>query len=1001
MAESHPTTVLREKALFMQALEIEAHEARVRFLDERCGEDLGLRSRLNHLLEINEDQDGPIDPSRYVGLLAEQDQLTQELFEEGRFLSGLGHSIRRLGEDYELIEEIGRGSAGVVYRARQISLNREVAVKVIHGSALACDTERERFQVEVEAAAGLKHPNILPVFEIGRHDSYDYFSMPLMQGGTLTGLIGDRSLPPRKAARLMVKICRTVHAAHRGGIIHRDLKPDNILLDRDGEPHISDFGLAYRLEQHQTLTITGGIMGTPHYMAPEQADPRVGPVTTSTDVYSLGVILYQMLTGHQPFRHDSLLKVLEMVKSAPPRSPRAQNDSVDRDLETIVLKCLEKRPAARYDSSLALAEDLEAWLDHRPIAARPASAPGRLWKWARRRPTHALLALITALFVLTLGVGGPLIALQQTRYRQAADQARAHAEQQQLATEQQRLATEEQRRAAERAALENRSLAYSYSTRLAAAVANTDRASLASHGMLRALIPSSGQSDMRGWEWYYLFAEVYLEPRRLEGKGRPVQAVSFSPSGHMVAISNRVGDGTLLHQGSHFATVRALNDPGTKHLAYLWRRDGGQLLTRSEDGQIKVWNPRSGRQLAELPEKAVVSLGGWLSDERVVGLTSDNEIKAWDLSDLSSIGITSLARLTVPGLRKISVSPDGRYLAGISDGPDVYLWRMEGLDERPAVFSGHRGTVTGMDWHRDSRWLATRGEDQVVRVWEVPGGARLVNVSDTKTRITALCWDPNGLQIMFAGEDGFLWLFDLATGRLNGVMDYETAITSLDWCNVTHSFVVGFADGSIEMRRFGLPAKRRLLNKKPVGWSSLRWSADGSAIGGPVADGQLLFLDALKGTVRSGPLKIAVQTADPGGWQPTGINPEPVTSTWHASSKRLATGNTDGSISVWDRDRQMRVAHFQTSSKTAPLVAWHPDGSRIASAGDDTTVHIWDWEIGESPLSLELHRPITDLAWSPGGMRLAASIHSGGIWVWDATAGYLMNSHELAQDVSP
>lgn len=986
MDDSHTATIQREKALFMQALEIESSDEQARFLKEACGDDPVLRKRLEHLLEINATQDGPIDPSRYDSLLTEQERLTQELVEEGRFLSELGHSIRCLGEDYELIEEIGRGSAGVVYRARQMSLSREVAVKVIHGSALASEAERERFQVEVEAAASLKHPNIMPVYEIGRHGIYDFFSMPLMSGGTLSTLISNTRLSVRDTVVLLVKICRTIHAAHRGGVIHRDLKPDNILLDEAGEPHISDFGLAYRLEHHPALTMTCGIVGTPYYMAPEQADSQIGPVTTATDVYSLGVILYQMLTGHQPFRHDSLLRVLEMVKAEPPRSPRSLKGSIGRDLETIVLKCMEKQPAARYESALALAEDLEAWLDHRPIMARPASTPTRLWKWSRRRPAHAMLVLISSLFVLTLGIGGPLIALQQLRYSQVANQARAIAEQE-------RLISEQQRQAAGRAAFENRALAYAYSTRLAAAVANTDRKSLASHGLLRSLVPAPGESDTRGWEWYYLFAEVYLESRRLEGNGMPVETLSFSPSGQLVAVSQVGRDGTRLQDGLHAATVRDLNDPGAKHLAYVWRQDESQIFTLSDRGEVTVWDPQSGWKLENLhTDESVISLGGWQGDGLLVGLTSDNAVRTWDVSDLSETTELQWSQLSVPGLKQIMISPDGRYLAGITGDSNIYLWTMDGLDESPVVLSGHTDSVTGMDWHRDSRWLATLSEDQVMRVWEVPSGTRHLNVAKTLTRLTAVCWDPNGLQLMFAGGDGFLWHFDNVRSQLSRVNDYEPAITSLDWSGATFSYAIGFADGSVEMNRRGLPETSRLIQQEQGVWSSICWSADGSAIGGFVADGTLRFLDSLTGEIQNTSIDAVIPPSFPEGWQPPDVTLEPGTFAWHAASNRVATGNADGSVSVWDANRDERIAHFQTPSSTAPHVAWHPDGARLASAGDDKALHLWDWELGETVLSLNPgHHQITELAWSPEGMRLAAAVRAGGIWVWDATAGYLMN----------
>ncbi len=1114
MPDWSPTIKLREKALFIQALAIESPEERAGFLDEACGDDRGLRARLEHLLCVSDRVDGFLDPSQYDGLIAEQDLLTQELFEEGRFLSELGHTIRHLGDDYELLEEIGRGAAGVVFRAYQTSLRREVAVKVILGSALSSPAERERFQAEAEAAAGLNHPNIVPVYEVGRQDNHDYYSMALMRGGTLSASIRRGVFTLREAVRVMITISRTVHAAHRGGIIHRDLKPDNILLNAHGEPHISDFGLAYHIEQQKSLTITRGIQGTPHFMAPEQADPELGPVTTSTDVYSLGAILYQLLTGMPPFQHDSLLQVLQMVKDNPPRPLRSHNGSVDRDLETIVHKCLEKQPARRYDSARTLADDLEAWLEGRPIAARPPTTTERVWKWARRRPTHAMLVAITVLFVLTLGIGGPLVAIQQSKLRVAADLATEIAEDERLATEAQRQAAISARAAADRSARESRSLAYSYSTRLAASVANTDRDSLASHGILRTLLPAPGQDDLRGWEWYYLYADVYLTPRRFNGGGQPVDALGFSPSGRLVASAYRGRNGSVLRDGSHGATIRTLNDPSGSHRAFLWSTDDSRLVTVSDGGAAKVWDPSSGRELAQLPAP-VLALGGWLAEGRLIGLTDDNVIRVWDVADLSAVSEVSKTASPTPGLRTIALSPDGLYLAGASDVSDVFLWPTDRLNEPPRVLSGHSGAVFGLAWHRDSRWLASLSEDTVVRVWEVPGGARLLRLWRNETRVNAIAWDPNGMQFLFGGENGFFWHMDLVTSQREKIGEYPVAVTELDWCGVTHSFVVGLADGSIEMKRFGLPDPSRMLYRHEAGWSSIQWSTDGSELAGRTSDGKLLVVDATTGKVQSdrfqsprrpvrlvgwmpdsdqriatitatdagsalgivqpsqaGPPRrvkfpalevtamcwgpdhetvvtltddgaitaskmlkdrqartfqkagdrsavfghislspdhrLLLATGDPaqiGIWDyasgrrdpwilPDGT-PEPVTHAWHPDAQRFATGNADGSVSVWDPKRRSRLAHFETPSDTAPQIDWHPDGTRLASGGDDAVVHLWDWRIGESPLSLKHGRkPIAAVAWSPDGMRLATVSAEAGLRVWDATAGYLMNSHE-------
>src|SRR5881296_266896 len=283
-------------------------------------------------------------------------------------------AVELLGElgDYELLEEIGRGGQGVVFRARQKSLNRTVALKVIGLGQWATQAHLKRFRREAEAAASLDHPCIVPIYEVDERDGSCYFSMKFIEGGQLDEVTKREPMPIRQAVELITKVARTVHYAHEHGILHRDIKPGNILLDAKGEPHLTDFGLARLVESESTVTRTLEVLGTPSYMAPEQgAGNNAGP-TSATDVYGLGAVLYQLLTGHPPFAGGTTYETVRMVLETQPRQPRLCNPKVDRDLETICLQCLEKDQERRYSSALALAEDLERWLKHEPIRARPS-----------------------------------------------------------------------------------------------------------------------------------------------------------------------------------------------------------------------------------------------------------------------------------------------------------------------------------------------------------------------------------------------------------------------------------------------------------------------------------------------------------------------------------------------------------------------------------------------------------------------------------------------------
>jgi serine/threonine protein kinase/ABC-type phosphate/phosphonate transport system substrate-binding protein len=341
-------------------------------------------------------------------------------------------SGRRFG-DYELKRLIGRGGMGVVYEAVQISLHRPVALKMIVDSQVASPVARRRFTIEAEAAAKLDHPNIVPIYEVGEYEEHPFLSMKLIHGESLrkkilrgelrvAGPDGDPSksksgLRNRQitVARLMATVARAVHHAHHQGVLHRDLKPGNILVDAEGQPHLTDFGLAKLLDQAQAnllpVSYSGMVVGTPSYMSPEQAISQ--RLTVASDIYSLGAILYEMLTGQPPFKAGTPLETMRLVTEQEPKNPRALHRGIDADLDTICLKCLEKSPAARYNSAEALAEDLERWLRREPIQARPAGPLLRLSRWTKRNPVGAALIV-----TLCAGLTAALVLLHMTKERQ-------------------------------------------------------------------------------------------------------------------------------------------------------------------------------------------------------------------------------------------------------------------------------------------------------------------------------------------------------------------------------------------------------------------------------------------------------------------------------------------------------------------------------------------------------------------------------------------------------
>lgn len=473
--------------------------------------------------------------------------------------------------EYELLGEIGRGGMGVIYKAHQASLNRVIALKVIHAASHSGDPARRRFQAEVEVAARLSHPNIVPIFDTGEMDGCPCFSMEYYPGGTLATRMKDLSAQPEAGVRLLVKVARAVSFAHQHGVLHRDLKPANILLDDAGEPHIADFGLAKRLDSDSDLTQTGAILGSPNYMSPEQAAGKSTTLTVATDIYSLGAMLYQILAGHPPFAAQTPLETMRLVMEQEPQRPSTIGGRVDRDLEIICLKCLQKDPSQRYRSADDLADDLERWLRHEPILARPVGSWERFQKWVRRHPALATVSTLL-LVVLVSGLAG--VAWQ---WRQAEHARRGE--------------ISERRRA--EAALARSSIALAES---AIRDGNTPGA--------RAALDAV-PAEFRDATWRYLLGELDTS-RSLAGIGlgkvediagdpsRPSVFAAAERSGQVILFDVRT-QSRLLEFTPHF-TRHVTN--GALRLAF--SRDGQKLVFGRTDGKgLVVHNAHDGRKMAE------------------------------------------------------------------------------------------------------------------------------------------------------------------------------------------------------------------------------------------------------------------------------------------------------------------------------------------------------------------------------------------------------------------
>jgi len=858
--------------------------------------------------------------------------------------------LSRVGE-YELLREIGRGGMGVVFHARHVRLNRQAALKMILGGSLAAREDLHRFETEAAAAAQLQHPGIVALFDSGTHGDQPYFAMEYVAGASLAQRVQLGPIAPRRAAGYLEAVARAVHYAHTRGIVHRDLKPANVLLDDHDQPKVTDFGLAKMLATDSGQTRTGAVLGTPSYMSPEQAAGRkdIGP---ACDVWSLGAILYELLTGRPPFRGETALATLQKVADQEPLPPRVLDSSVDPDLETICLKCLEKDPARRYGSAEELADDLRRLLDGDAIVARRQGIVGRTVKYCRRRPTVAALILVASSAILSLLLFFIAAAREERTLRDDAEKA--------------------QRLALVREEAMRHLLYHAEMRRAQQALEQADVERV--RRLLERWQPRAGMKDLRDWEWHFLHARTHGR-FVLDAHAYQASAVVWRPDGKQI--------------------VTAGGEPNKPGAIKVWDAATGKLQKTLEG------HSRSITSLAFHPERNLIASGSF-----------DGTVMLWDVSAGKA---TATLKGHTSEVRDVAFAPTGQRLASAGRDGTVRLWNVAGAlagKTEATVLKGHDDEVAAVAFALKGDILASASKDRTVRLWDAVAGTLRHTLRGHDGPVECLAFSRDGLTLASGGgsgqKRGEVRLWEPATGTsLGSHFGLSDRVLSLSFSK-SGKLAGATGDGAVrvwDQARTSEPFVFR--GDKHI--NQVAFDPEGAVIAVAGQSGRVTLFGSGSGLESlmlpaSGPLE-AVAFNPVGAFVATGGRgspirvwnldhpEEPIVFTGDSGSasalafapdgNTLASGGADNAIRLHDfRSPEQQPMKLEGHSGPVRALAFLPDGATLVSAGDDDTVRLWEVAAGELRHTFKMSNSIRALAVSPDGRWLAAGGYAKTIRVW-------------------
>ena len=879
---------------------------------------------------------------------------------------------------YEIIDELGRGGMGVVYRARQLRPNRLVALKMISAGVHAGPRELERFRREADAVAQLQDPHIVQVYEVGEQDGHPFFALEYVAGGSLDRNLAGTPQPPAVSAEFVERLALAIHHAHQRGIIHRDLKPANILLLKredgvDGTepgapvvdlrtwtPKITDFGLAKLLSADGgSPTRSGEMLGTPSYMAPEQVGGVEAPVAAATDVYGLGAILYELLTGRPPFRGETVLETMLQVQTVEPVSPSRLQPRCPRDLVTICLKCLKKEPRERYVSALDLAEDLHRFLDGQAIRARPIGAMRQALKWTRRQPVVAgLIGLLMLTVLLGAGTGSWFWWQAERGLKKAEDS----------------LGKERAAQAERVATLDRFRIALAHREWLANNLARAEE-----------LLDSCSDEQRLEWEWRYLDRLRHSALQTWSGHTDGIRALAVHPAGRQVVSAGR--DRTPRVWDLETGTRAELDSSGQSGImAVAYSRDGRMLATCDSQRRVKLIDPRTGesRMITYGGEGEVgVSTLAFDPSNRYLAMGNRRMVRIWD-----TLGqrMSHEWEAHDSAIAKIAFDPTGRILATTSR--EIKLWQWESVSTKPTkTWNGHRTQTTDLAYSADGKWLVSGGRDGMIRVHSLETGREEYSFDAHQLGVTSVEFSPDGERLASSGREGEMHVWDFKQRRkLFTLHGHSGSVLDLIYTPNGKHLISGGADSMVRVWNAEASPQSDPLPFRVESVLTAAAFGPGSR--------QIAWGDS-RGRVRVGDLASRKEVFR---FDAHGLNPQTAVASFAFSpdGRQLAWRQRGFPPHLRDLETGKEIALSDLGKAEVVGLAFSSGGQRLLGAlWRDVTVRLCDLRTGEVLLSLpQSDQAVTHVEWSADARRVVTLEGGKNPRLWDAESGYLLGKFD-------